>query len=252
MTNLHQIIEFVRSLEKELALLNIGPSDSIQEQLSSYFETQNVKVTVYQTTSRTPEELAVLSSQSEVLAITDLDTVRGLVSDLPSTASPLGIADAKYEPILSHLKETTFTSYDTEQMLYASREIEDRARRVGRGEIHAGFQRCSVMADQQSIYTDLVQQGLAVHGYGIQNIAPPKMPGVSIHTPETAEIATMWFVIFDGGGDEAQKSALIAEERENDAFYGAWTYDPEIVDTALRHLKQTYLSGGGKPTRSQP
>ncbi|MFC7021067.1 DICT sensory domain-containing protein [Haloarcula halobia] len=239
--SLHDLIEQVQQLEKDLVLFNVDSTDQIGERLAGYFETQNVQITTTRTASGHPAGVAVLSNHDEVLGRFDVETLRNLVDHSPSQSGTVGISDAEYGDILGHLKETTFTSYDTEQMLYASREIEDRARRVGEGTIHAGFQRCSVMADQRAIYADLSRRGLDIHAYGIADVAPPDIEGAQIHTTTTDEIAEMWFVVFDGGTDESQRSALLAEERSEDSFYGVWTYDPPIVDSVIDYLEQTYL-----------
>jgi len=159
----------------------------------------------------------VLSSVESVLAVVSTDLLWDLVGGGPSAAAE-GVGDAAFEPVLEHLKETTFTSYDSEQMVYSSREIEDRARRVGAA-IHAGFQRVSVMDGQRTIYSDLASRGV-----------------------DAEEIADAWFVVFDGDGDDDQKTALLAEDRATDEFYGAWTYDPGIVDTVTAYLERTYGS----------
>ncbi|WP_324665798.1 DICT sensory domain-containing protein [Haloarcula sediminis] len=248
---LRQLIEFIQTLEKELALFNIDSSDYIDQQLVEYFDTQNVRICSYRTTSGMPSDIAVLSTEDDVLEIISVDTLRELVDSIQPGSTAVGVTDAEYDVILGHLKETTFTSYDTEQMLYASREIEDRARRVGKGTVHAGFQRCSIMADQRSIYTDLSEQGLDVNAYGVPDVPKPNLGGGQLHTVETDEIAKTWFVIFDGAGDTAQKSALIAEERDTNTFYGFWTYDAKIVDSALDYLERTYVSPNDTRSPSQ-
>jgi hypothetical protein len=235
-------IEYIRHREKELRLFNVGPTERIDEELRAYFETLNVRITVGRTTSGKPEGVAVLSNATEVLALVDVASLRELLEDAPTGAGQFGITDGKYEGILRHLKETSFTSYDTEQLLYASREIEDRARRVGRGTIHAGFQQCSVMAEQRSVYTDLARRGVSVHAYGVPDATPPDFGSGHIHAVSTDEIAETWFVVFDGGGDDMQKTALLAHEHDENAFYGTWTYDPGIVDRVLAHLNRTYDS----------
>lgn len=240
--NLHRTVELIRTLEKELALFNVDPADPIAQELATYFETLNVRITTHQTASGLPADIAVLSSTDGVLELLDVDMLRELVEQTPVRVGDVGISDGEYEQVLGHLKETTFTSYDTEQMLYASREIEDRARRAGQGTIHAGFQRCSVMATQQQVYADLTRQGVDVHAYGLPDADPPDLAGGQIHATEADEIAASWFVVFDGGDDPSQKSALLAEERDDGAFYGAWTYDPRLVDNILDHLEETYVS----------
>lgn len=248
--SLGDVLELVRQVEKELVLFNVDPTDPIAGRLSSRFETQNVRVTTARTASGGPTDVAVLSNDSGVLEVVDVDTLREFVDHSPSQSGTGGISDAKYGHLLSHLKETTFASHDTETMLYTSREIEDRARRVGAGTIHAGFQRCSVIADQRAIYTDLAGRGLDVHAYGVPDTTPPDLGGVRTHTPGTDEIAGTWFVVFDGGGTDRQKTGLVAEEVDGGTFRGAWTYDPEIVDRVLEYLETTYLPDGTR-TRSE-
>ena len=139
---------------------------------------------------------------------------------VPTATGDFGINDGEYERLLGHLKETTFTSSDTEQLVYASREIEDRARRTGRGTVHAGFQQCSVMSEQRSVYTDLARRGVAVYAYGVPDARPPTLGPGHVRAASTDEITETWFVAFDGGGDETQKTALLAHERDDGTFDG--------------------------------
>jgi DICT domain-containing protein len=240
--NLRDSIEYIRDREKELRLFNVDPTDTIHEELGAFFNTQNVRITVDRTASGKPEEIAVLSNATEVLAVVDVSTLRELLEDVSTGTGDLGIADREYESVLRHLKETTFTSRDTEQLLYASREIEDRARRVGRGSIHTGFQQCSVIAEQRSIYADLASRGVSVHAYGVPDVTPPDLGSGQVHPVSTDEIAETWFVVFDGGGNDTQKTALLAHERDDNAFYGVLTYDPGFVDHILEYLNRTYDS----------
>jgi hypothetical protein len=240
--DLRSSIKCIKNHEKELRLFNVDPTDAVYEDLRTYFETLNVRITVGQTVSGAPEGFAVLSNATEVLAVVDVATLRELLEEIPAGIGGLGIADKKYEGVLRHLKETTFTSSDTEQLLYASREIEDRARRVAQGSIHAGFQRCSLMAEQQSIYADLARRGVSVHAYGVPDTRPPDLGSGRVHAVGADEIAETWFVVFDGGSDDTQKTALLAHVRDENAFDGVWTYDPGFVDHVLAHLDKTYGS----------
>jgi len=240
--DLRDSIEYVRHREKELRLFNVDPTGTILEELGTYFQTLNVRITAERTASGAPEDIAVLSNATEVLAVVDVASLRELLEDVPTGAGDLGIADREYESVLRHLKETTFTSYDTEQLLYASREIEDRARRVGRGSIHTGFQQCSVMAEQRSIYANLARRGVSVHAYGVPDATPPDLGSGHVHAVSTDEVAETWFVVFDGGGNDTMKTALLAQERDEDAFYGVLTYDPGFVDHILEYLNRTYDS----------
>jgi DICT domain-containing protein len=238
--DLHRAIEYIRDHRKDLTLFNLD-DPSVAEDLASLFRAQNLRIRTARTASGRPRELAVLGWASDVLAIVDVAKLRELAGTVP-TARDVGIADSEYADVLRHLKETTFTSYDREQLLYASREIEDRARRVGAGTIHAGFQRVSLMADQQRIYRDLASRGVEVHTYGVADAELPDLGNGQIHTSDATEIQRSWFVVFDGDGDDCQKTALLAEQRGDNDWFGAWTYDAGIVDELCAHLDSTYLT----------
>ncbi|MFW6382847.1 MAG: DICT sensory domain-containing protein [Haloferacaceae archaeon] len=239
MMTLRDSIEFVRRLEKELCLFNVGPDDPIDDRLVEFLDTQNVEIRTERTGSRRPA-VAVLSDRDGVLERVRVSAIRAMLDGGHSPRAAVGVADAEHEPLLGHLKETTFTSYDKKQLLYASREIEDRARRVGGGTIHTGFQRVSVVRDQRGIYRDLASRGIEVHAYGVPDAPAPDLGSGRVHAVDGDEIADTWFVAFDGGGNAAQKSALIAEACGEDRFYGAWTYDAGIVDHLCAYLTATY------------
>lgn len=130
-TDLRDGIGCIRHHEKGLRLFNVDPSDAIHEELGAFFEIQNVQITADRTASEKPEEVAVLSNATKVLAVVDVSTPRELLEGVPTGTDGLGIADWEYKRVLHHLKETIFRSRETEQLLYVSREIEDRARGVG-------------------------------------------------------------------------------------------------------------------------
>ena len=94
------------------------------------------------------------------------------------------------------------------------------------------------------LHTDLAGRGLDVHTYGVPDTTPPKLDGIRLHAVDADEIAATWFVVYDGGGDDAQKTALIAEGRDDSVFYGAWTYDLGIVDAAVDYLERAYSPDG--------
>lgn len=241
--DLRDAIAFVSGLHKELVLFNVDPVDQIDTRLAVLFETQNVEISTARTPSGGPT-VAVLSNRNGVLAVVDVSLLRSLASPSLPDSTEVGVADTSYEEILAHLKETTFTSYNTTQLYYASREIEDRACRVGAGTIHTGFQRVSLISDQQAIYEDLARRGVNVHMYGVPDTTIPELTG-AIHAVTTAEIRAMWFVVFDGGGDDRQKTALLAEQQDDGTFYGVWTYDPGIVDPVCTYLERRYVDSAG-------
>jgi DICT domain-containing protein len=211
----------------------------VVEELAAILADRNVTVRRKTTTSGRPENVAVLEMDGVVLSTVDVDSLRSMLEGADSSTGGLGSDTEAYADVLRHLQETTFTSYERERMLEATREIEDRAFRVGNGRLDAGFQTVDRLRYQREEYEELARRDLEVTVYATPGEEDLTLHGVEVRTPEAAEIATHWFVAFDGGGEPSQKCALLAEERA-DGFYGFWTYDPDVVDWILTHLEERY------------
>jgi DICT domain-containing protein len=236
---LSELIAGVEAHEKVLTVFNAD--EDVVEALRDRFADRNLSVEAASAEAG-PDGYAVLSEDGQFLAAIG-------VTDVPTEAEEqsVGFADATYRPVLDQLDETMFTSFATRKMVAASREIEDRAWRIGRGSLHAGFQMKSVLADELGVYNRLAERdGLSVHAY-----AYPDGEGdldasseLTVHLDDSDEIRDSWFVAYDGGGVDENKCALVAEEREPRRFYGFWTYDADTVDYVVRHLEHTYALAG--------
>ncbi|WP_255149974.1 DICT sensory domain-containing protein [Halorarius halobius] len=233
--SLTELIEGVESHEKTLQVFNADP-DTV-DTLRAQFGDRNLTVRGEETPSGEPSAFVVLSKDGEF--VTGVSVGEVLPED--READPGFEADS-YRPILDHLDETLFTSYDTEQMISASREIEDRAWRLGKGELHAGFQKLSILEPQMDVYQRLAEKdGLDVHAYAAPDQdVPTHDTDMTIHVERADEIRDSWFVVYDGAGVDVNKCALLAEEREPRAFYGFWTYDPDTVDWLVDYLQTSY------------
>lgn len=232
--SLTELISGVEAEEKTLIVYN---ADDAVEELRERFADRNLSVEAG-STEPGPERFLVLKNGDEYLTASGVDP---LLED-PKTEQP-GFEADPYRPILDRLDETTFTSYGRREMLAASREIEDRAWRVGRGQLHAGFQRISTLERQLDVYTSLGERGtLTVHAYAAPDVPIPEQDAFVVHPERSEEIERSWFVAYDGAGVDENKCALLAEEREPGSFYGFWTYDPDTVDYVIDHLSSTYLS----------
>ena len=158
--------------------------------------------------------------------------------DLPWDSDASG-----YRSLTVLLAETAFTSVERRHLLATSREFENRAWRVGRGTLYAGFQSLSAYRTQLAVYRHLAAEtALDVRVYGEPDWTPPDVPGVLVSDSATvaAELGAFWFVVFDGGGDDEMACALVAEERSEGRYYGAWTYDPGAVRDLATYLDATY------------
>lgn len=238
---LSDVISHVKGNEKTLVVFN-PPSDStLAEELREYFATQNVVVKSEWTESGDPAGVAVLRHDGVVLAAVPVGQLEELVAGGALRRDGLGTDDSAYHEILSHLKETTFTSYDKRQMVEISHEIEDRALRVDGGRLYTGFQYASKLRDQTDRYRRLAARSIDVHTFGVPDGEPVDIEGVTHHGEAREEIERSWFVVFDGDGEDRYKTALLATERAPNRFYGFWSDDPGIVDTITTYLDDAYV-----------
>jgi hypothetical protein len=231
--SLSELIAGVEDHEQTLTVFNAD--ESTVAVLREQFADRNVRVRSEDTESGRPGEFVTLSDDGEVVTATGLSAFR------ESIAGPeVSLSEAPYRPILDNLDETMFTSWSISQLVAASREIEDRAARVGGGALHAGFQTVSTLKGELDRYEQLGERGVDVHAYAVPDEASPSHSQFTLHVDRATEIAESWFVVFDGDGDDEQKCALLAEERDPRAFYGFWTYDPSTVDYIIDHLESRY------------
>jgi hypothetical protein len=153
------------------------------------------------------------------------------------------LRQSAYRDLLHLLDDTTFTTTDKRQLVATSREIEDRAYRVGHDTLYASFQSLSTFETQLPIYEHLAANtDLSICVYGNPDWEPPDIPGVTVHA-ENDEIGKFWLVAFDGGNEPEMECALLAEERDPGEFHGFWTYDPQTVDELTYYLDTTYGDG---------
>lgn len=209
------------------------------EEIATYFESRNVLVEHEPIPDDGTDGFVVLSVDGEFAGSAAIEAVRHLVSPSATDLEP-GASEA-IRATMDLLAETTFVAFERRQLLAASREIEDRAYRVGHGTLRTGFQSATAMDAQRDVYATLATETLLdVHVYGRLDWEPD-LPGATVHAEETGEIGAFWFVVFDGGDADRQACALLAEEDEQDAgsFRGFWTYDPELVADIEAYLAAT-------------
>lgn len=230
------LIELIAGVESQEATLTVvNGDDDARAALADRFATRNVAVVEGDLSTRS-SGFAVLTRDGDFVTAVGLDALL----DADERTDP-EFAPETYEPILDELDKTLFTSYSIRDMVAASREIEDRAWRIGSGEVHTGFQTLGNMTDQTEMYDRLAERDdLEVHAYGAPEGQVPDATEFSVHVERAAEIRETWFVVYDGDGVDESKCMLLAEEREPGRFYGFWSYDPATVDDAIDHLTSTY------------
>lgn len=155
-----------------------------------------------------------------------------------------------YQALLEILDDTLWHSLDPRQLLATSREIEDRAWRVGAGTLRVGFQQLSLFREQLPLYEQLAKETeVDIHVYGRADESPPDPDGITIHVVDDAdegdlddpgEIGDFWLLAFDGGHENHQACALLAEDKGPNEFSGFWTYDQDLTDEITSYIERTY------------
>ncbi|WP_224268388.1 DICT sensory domain-containing protein [Haloprofundus salinisoli] len=204
------------------------------------FETRNVTVKRRKLPRDGPPGFVVIRDDDGFAGSLSLDELRHLVT--PPIRRPWSDGgETSYRALFEILDNTVFTSFEKKQMVAMSREIEERAWRVGHGTLRCGFQSLEALRKQRSVYSRLVEEtDLDVHVYLADEQGEWPVDGVTAHVESSDEIGRTWLVVYDGSTYTMAACALIAEEVEAGRFRGFWTYDEELVDELLTYLTTTY------------
>ncbi|MFC7096365.1 DICT sensory domain-containing protein [Halobaculum marinum] len=203
------------------------------------FPNRNVEVATETLPPDGPDPFLVVEEDGTFAGMVSLADVDSLLE--PPIARPGerdGVSEG-YRVFFDALDDTVFTSIRRRELLAVSREIEDRAYRVGHGTLRVCFQSLSTFRTQLPVYRVLVDDtALDVHVYGAADWEPPAVPGITYHALEEGEddpLARFWVLAFDGGGHEERACGLVARET-GDAYTGFWTDDPTVVKAVATAL----------------
>ncbi|UPV74719.1 sensor protein [Halorussus limi] len=233
---LREFLDGVASSGRAVTIFAPRPCESVE----TYFESRNVTVEYEPIPDDGSGGFVVLNVDGEFAGSASMEAVRHLVSPTDADLEPG--ANEALRVTLDLLAETTFVAFEKRNLLAATREFEDRAYRVGHGTLRAGFQSSAALESQHDVYAALSTESLLdVHIYGDLDWEPD-LPGATIHAEDDGELGAFWFVVFDGGDEERQACALLAEEAEENpgSFHGFWTYDTELVADIDAYLERTY------------
>ena len=234
---------FVDSIEGRRKTLEVHTDDdAVLETLRRQFETRNVDVDHRSLGALDDAGFVIVRDVGGAfrgaLGLDQFEAIRS-----PRIHPPWELADPDHDrsELFDFLENTLFTAYSRRQMLATTREIEERAWRVGTGRLYAGFERATAFAAQRSVYERFgSHDSLTVAVFIDDEWTDPVPEGVTVVSDAGSELGEYWFVIFDGGDTELDACALLAEERRPGEFYGFWTYDPTLVGELVSYLKATY------------
>lgn len=232
---LDSLLSEIRGREKQFTVYRSGDETDVEVQ----FATHNVGVTHRELPPGGPYPFLVIEENGEFAGAIGLEDLNWLLE--PPIVRPGehdGVSDG-YRVLFDVLDETVFTAMERRQLLAISREIEDRAFRVGSGTLRVGFQTLSTFESQVEVYRQLATRtDLDIHVHGVADWTPPEIAGVTYHGVTDHALERYWVLAFDGGPDETQACGLVGQEQP-DGYSGFWTDDAEIVGDIVAELVET-------------
>jgi len=177
-----------------------------------------------------PTPFIELKVNDEVVGVIGIEAVEGLIEP-PIVRPDIGDGTSEgYRVLFEILEKTVVSGMSRREFLAVSREIEDRAFRVGEGTLRVSFQTLSTFKSQTEVYRTLATDThLEIHIYGVEDWTPPAIDGITYHSKEAERFKSYWSLAYDGGPDSTQACGLVAEEL-SDGYTGFWTSDSAIVE----------------------
>ncbi|MXR22096.1 DICT sensory domain-containing protein [Halobacterium bonnevillei] len=235
--SLGDVIDAARRRRKTL-VVHAPDSDPDVSSVTDRFDGRNVDVVVEDVRADEPEPYVEVLENGQFRAVVSLADLRSFLE--PPIEDP-GTYPRAHNALHELLDDSVFATLSRRQLLATSREIEDRAYRTGSGELHAGFQSQAAFEPQRALYNRLANDtDLGVHVHLVPDPGGVPDTGATVHENPHPDVGRYWFLAYDGG-QTGQQCALVAEQRGSDAYHGVWTYDRELVATALSAIDD--LSG---------
>jgi len=163
------LFEAVEESSKRFTVYSPDGATDLGAQLASY----GVDVTHRSLPPSGPDPFLVVEVDGEFVGAISLTALSTLFA--PPIVRPDDIGDLSegYRAVFETLDNTLFTSMDRGELLAVSREIEDRAYRVGTGTLRASFQSLSAFEPQVEAYRRLGgETDLDVHVHGTADWDP--------------------------------------------------------------------------------
>lgn len=240
--SLQEAIESVQAAGLTLTLVNRSEGAEWVADLETYLGRQNVAVREAELSTATPKNAAILHRGADVIATSAIADIHAAIS-LEALESP-DPADVTRPDVLADVHRNEYAVADGSKLdlVRISRLIESRALEAGFGTLHGGFQVLERIEDDlqtRDLYERIARRGVTVHIYGRPGPVPNEEL-YTLHPAEDRELAESWFVVFDGGGADRWKAALVCEETAPGRYTGFWTYQPPLVDEIAAYLDRVY------------
>jgi hypothetical protein len=233
MTTLGSLLADAGHGDRRLTVYGRDGPTGVEEQ----FGARGVRVERRELPPAGPEPFLVIEDGGAFVGAIGLSDLEGLLE--PPVVRPgerTGVSEG-YRVLFDLLDGTVCTAMNRRQLLAVSREIEDRAFRVGTGRLEASFQTVAAFDSQADVYRHLADEtDLEVHVHRPTDRPQPgegALPGVTLRATDP-ERDRYWALAFDGAGVSC---GLLARE-EDDGYRGFWTDDPDTVERIAAGLRE--------------
>lgn len=207
-----------------------------QPDLEAWLADHGVAVVARSLPPGCPDPFIELKTDGETVGVIGTEAVEGLLEPPIRRPGDRDEVSEGYRVLFDVLDSTVVSGMSRRELLAVSREIEDRAFRVGEGTLQVSFQTLSTFRSQAEVYRTLATETtLDITIYGLDDWTPPAITGITYHTERAERFERYWALAYDGGPDTTQACGLVAKELSDD-YTGFWTDDPALVEEIATSL----------------
>jgi hypothetical protein len=208
-----------------------------QPEVETWLANHGVAIDARPLPPRGPDPFVEIKTDGEVVAVIGVETIEKLLEPPVVGVGDRDNISEGYQVLFEALEKTVFSGIHRRDLLAVSREIEDRAFRVGEGTLWVCFQTLSTFRSQMDIYRTLATEtALNIHIYGVEDWTPPSIPSVMYHAEAVEQFEPYWALAYDGGPAGTDACGLVARE-DSDEYTGFWTNDSTIVEEIATTLQ---------------
>jgi len=222
----------------------VGQSDTrftihapAESDVPPWFKTYTVPVVYNPLPKNGPDPFVSIESAGAFVGAISLKELEALLTPPIKRPPEDAMVSDGYRVLFEALDATVFTALGRKQLLAVSREIEDRAYRVGNGTLRVCFQTFSTFHSQLSVYRQLAADtALDIHLYAVADWDPPAIAGITYHDISGTGLERYWLLAFDGGTEPTNACGLFSRET-GESYTGYWTDDRTLLDRVSTELK---------------
>lgn len=227
MTTLESLLEDAQTRDVRITLYRRGETGSIE----GWFDSHGVDMERRSLPNGGPESFVVIERDGGFAGALGTAELSWLLEPPIVRPGDRNGISAGYSALFDTLDDTVFTAMTRRELLAVSREIEDRAYRIGTGVLRVGFQTAAAFDAQLDAYRALATDtALEIHVHSVDpdDGALPDIEGITYHEGGDT-IDRYWALAFDGDGDDGRACGLLAQERTA-GYDGFWTDDAATVE----------------------